>query len=131
MFSIPKTHADIRVLRLGEMTIEKLREHREKQLSEKKETGDRWQENGLIFPTVIGTPMDPHNLLKDFKALLRTAGLPMMRFHDLRHTSITLVLNEIVAPIKEAQKRAGHASPSTTINIYGGETTSKLDEVVA
>jgi integrase len=75
--------------------------------------------------------MDPHNMLKDFKALLVKAGLPMMRFHDLRHTSITLVLNEIGAPIKEAQKRAGHASPSTTINIYGGEETSKLDEMVA
>ena len=55
----------------------------------------------------------------------------MMRFHDLRHTSITLVLNEIGAPIKEAQRRAGHASPSTTINIYGGEATYKLDEMVA
>jgi integrase len=62
---------------------------------------------------------------------LDKAGLPMMRFHDLRHTSITLVLNEIGAPIKEAQKRAGHASPLTTINIYGGETTYKLDEIVA
>ncbi len=54
-----------------------------------------------------------------------------MRFHDLRHTSVTLILNDIGAPIKEAQHRAGHASPSTTINIYGGETTSKLDEMVA
>ena len=54
-----------------------------------------------------------------------------MRFHDLRHTSITLLLNEVGVPIKEAQRRAGHASPSTTINIYGGETTSKMDEIAA
>jgi len=48
-----------------------------------------------------------------------------------RHSSVTWILNDIGAPIKEEQHRAGHASPKTTINIYGGETTSKLDEVVA
>jgi len=79
--------------------------------------GRRWKDLDLVFPTVIGTPLDPHNLLKEFKQLLEKAGLPRMRFHDLRHTSVTLVLNEIGAPVKEAQHRAGHASPSTTINI--------------
>jgi integrase len=54
-----------------------------------------------------------------------------MRFHDLRRTSVTLILNDIGAPTKEAQYRAGHTSPSTTINIYRGETTLKLDGVVA
>jgi len=68
VFSVPKTQAGTRVIVLGEMTVDKLREHREKQLHEKAEMGGRWQENELIFPTIIGTPMDPHNLLKDFKA---------------------------------------------------------------
>ena len=131
VFSAPKTQSGIRVVSLGSTTIEKLRQHRSRQKEEKKELGDKWHENELVFTTVIGTTLDPHNLLKDFKALLLKAGLPLMRFHDLRHTSITLVLNEIGAPIKEAQRRAGHASPTTTINIYGGEATMKLDEMVA
>jgi integrase len=67
----------------------------------------------------------------EFKRLLNKAGLPEMRFHDLRHTTLTLLLNEVGVPIKEAQRRAGYASPSTTININGGGTTSKLDEVAA
>jgi integrase len=93
--------------------------------------GLKWSDLDLTFPTTIGIPRDLHNLLKSFKEVLGKAGLPDMRCHDLRHTSVTLILNDIGAPIKEAQHRAGHASPSTTIKIYGGETTSKLDEVVA
>lgn len=131
VFTTPKTQSGIRVLTLGNTAMDKLFEHRQRQKVEKAAAGENWQEMDLIFPTVIGTPQDPHNLLKEFKALLAKAGLPTMRFHDLRHTSITLVLNEIGAPVKEAQRRAGHASPSTTINIYGGEATMKMDELVA
>ena len=131
VFSSPKTRSGIRSIAIGSLTMSKLSEYKEYQQFEKAMAGDRWIENDLVFPSTIGTPMDPHNLLKNFKKILEKAGLPMMRFHDLRHSSITLVLNEIGAPIKEAQKRAGHASPTTTINIYGGETTSKLDEIVA
>ncbi len=131
VFTSPKTQSGNRTIAIGEMTLQKLKEHQERQLEEKANAGDRWQENDLIFPTVIGTPYDPHNLLKDFKRILQKAGLPVMRFHDLRHTSVTLVLNEIGAPVKEAQQRAGHASPSTTINIYAGQATSKLDDMVA
>ena len=54
-----------------------------------------------------------------------------MRIHHLRHTSITMVLNELQAPIREAQHRAGHSRPSTTIDIYGGDVSSKADEIVA
>jgi integrase len=131
VFSEPKTQFGNRVIAVGPITLVKLREHRQQQKLEKAIIIHRWQENDLIFPTTIGTPRDPHNLLKCFKEILGKAGLPDMRFHDLRHTSVTLILNDIGAPIKEAQHRAGHTSPSTTINIYGGETTSKLDEVVA
>jgi hypothetical protein len=46
-------------------------------------------------------------------------------------TSITLLLNEMGAPIKEAQHRAGHSRPSTTMDIYAGEINSKMDSVMA
>ncbi|NLF50091.1 MAG: site-specific integrase [Leptolinea sp.] len=131
VFSAPKTQSGVRRIAVGELTMDKLRKHKTNQELEKELAGFHWVENDLVFPSVIGTPMDPHNLLKEFKAMLKKAGLPEMRFHDLRHTSITLILNEIGAPVKAAQQRAGHASPSTTINIYGGEITMKLDEFVA
>lgn len=131
VFSEPKTQFGNRVIALGPVTLEKLRDQQQRLELEKAIAGSRWQENDLVFPTVIGTPLDPHNLLKEFKQLLKQAGLPLMRFHDLRHTSVTLVLNELGAPVREAQHRAGHASPSTTINIYCGTATTKADEEVA
>lgn len=131
VFAPPKTQSGLRTIALGTMTMEKLREHKQEQKLECEEAGERWVENDLVFCTTIGTPSDPHNLLKKFKRMLETAGLPVMCFHNLRHTSITLALNEIGVPIKEAQHRAGHASPSTTINIYGGNVTTSLDERTA
>lgn len=131
VISPTKTEAGKRIVALGSITMARLEEQRKRILEEKEKAKDGWQEHDLVFPTPIGTLQDPHNLLKEFKELLSHAGLPPMRFHDLRHTSVTLVLNEVGAPIKEAQTRVGHASPSTTINIYGGPPTSKLDEIVA
>lgn len=131
VFAEPKTQFGNRVLALGPVTLERLKAHRERQKVDMAVAGNRWKDLDLVFPTVIGSPLDPHNLLKEFKGLLEKAGLPRMRFHDLRHTSVTLVLNEIGAPVKEAQHRAGHASPSTTINIYAGMATTRTDEMVA
>lgn len=131
VFSPPKTDAGNRVIALGQATIGRLVDHRNQQELERRLAGSKWKDMNLVFTSSIGTPIDPRNILADFKKVLKSAGLPPMRFHDLRHTSITMVLNEIGAPIKEAQKRAGHTRPSTTIDIYGGEVCSQLDEVVA
>ena len=57
-----------------------------------------WQEHHLIFPSSVGTPFDPRNLLRAFKNLLKKAGFPDMRFHDLRHTAATLMLLEQYSP---------------------------------
>jgi integrase len=127
----PKTEAGNRIIALGASTLRKLSDHRVQQEQLRLEVGDTWNDNGLIFPSSIGTPLDPRNLLRDFKIVLERAGLPDMRFHDVRHSSITLLLNEVCAPIKEAQHRAGHTRPSTTMDIYGGEVSSKLDSAMA
>ncbi len=47
--------------------------------------GGSWKENDMMFPSTIGTPMDPSNLSHIFKRLLKKANLPDIRFHDLRH----------------------------------------------
>jgi integrase len=53
----------------------------------------RWKHFGLVFTTDIGTPISPRNLLRHFKLNSKEAGLPDIRFHDLRHSTITLTLN--------------------------------------
>lgn len=114
----PKTKAGKRQLKLGEASMAQLAAQRERQQVAKAAAGNRWQENDLIFPTTIGTPLDNHRVMHEFKKILRRAGLPNIRFHDLRHTSITLLL-EMGTPVNTVQRRAGHSKASVTTDIYG------------
>jgi integrase len=70
-----------------------------------------------VFATTIGTPLDARNVTKAFAALLVRAGLPRMRFHDLRHTSATVGLALGESP-REIMARLGHSQIGITMNIY-------------
>ena len=117
-FSSPKTRYGKRSISLGAKTIETLRKYYEKQQAEQCKAGEAWKEYGLIFTTQNGTPIHPRNLLRDYKKLLHTAGLPPIRFHDLRHTSASILLNQGV-PVITVSRRLGHAKASITLDIYG------------
>jgi hypothetical protein len=114
----PKTKAGRRTVVLGKKTIEKLREHHERQQLERIQAGQKWVEKDLIFPSSIGTPMDQANLLKEFKQLIKAAGLPEIRFHDLRHSAASLMLNHGI-PVIVVSRRLGHSKPSVTLDVYG------------
>ena len=78
--------------------------------------GSLWRENGLVFATEIGTPLNRHNLLqRSFKPLLEMAGMPPIRFHDLRHTCATILLSRGIHA-KFAQELSGHATIATTLD---------------
>ncbi len=126
-FCEPKTRAGRRLIKLGEATLQVLRKHQEKQQIEKLVTGERWKEYELIFPSSIGTPMDPNNLHVDFNRLLDHAGLPRIRFHDLRHTAASLMLNHSI-PVIVVSKILGHSKPSITLDIYGHLFNEMQDE---
>jgi integrase len=117
-FVEPKTLSGRRMVSIGAGAVEALRRQKERQAVERMLAGKRWQENDLIFATTIGTPMDPQNLMKDFNAVLKQAGLPKIRFHDLRHTAASLMLNHNV-PVLVVSRMLGHANPSITLNTYG------------
>ncbi len=117
-FVEPKTRAGRRPIKLGEGTLHVLRLHKNYQEDQKSLTGSRWQDNNLIFPSRAGTPGDPSNLRVDFMRVLEKAGLPKIRFHDLRHTAASLMLNHGV-PVIVVSKILGHAKPSITLDVYG------------
>jgi integrase len=72
----------------------------------------------LVFANQIGRPIEKQNLLRrSFWPLLERAGLPHIRFHDLRHACASLLLAEGIHP-KVVQERLGHASISTTMDTY-------------
>jgi integrase len=112
-----KTKAANRTIDLGKKSIEKLREHYQRQNQESFKSKD-WQENDLIFSSSLGTPQDQFNLYHQFKSLIENAGLPEIRFHDLRHTAASLMINDGL-PIIVVSRRLGHTKVSTTMDIYG------------
>jgi integrase len=127
IFSQPKTQAGRRQIKVGASTLKELEAHRNRQSIQKSIAGERWQENDLIFPTTIGTPLDYKRVTKEFKRLLKRAGLPEIRFHDLRHTSLNTLM-EMGLPVNTVQRRAGHTRASTTVDIYGHATAQSLEE---
>ena len=136
IFSEPKTASSRRCISLGKEMLDGLRVHAEAQEQEKCLVGVRWQENNLVFPSGVGTPMDPHRLLNVFKRFLEQAGLPDCRLHDLRHTAATLMLGWGIHP-KVVQERLGHSRISHTLGTYAhvlptiqGEAAEMMDELV-
>ena len=82
----------------------------------------------MVFPSTKGTPIDPTNILRRYKQLLIKAGLPGLRFHDLRHTSASLMLNNGF-DVLVASRRLGHAKPSITLDVYGHLLPSYQDDI--
>jgi len=97
-------------------TIEVLRSQNRK--LEKEIDKECWQDEGFVFPSRIGTAVAPSNLLKQFRKLLKKAGLSRIRFHDLPHTAASLMLNNGV-DVLVASQRLGHAKSSITLDVYG------------
>jgi integrase len=114
----PPKNGKGRSIKLTQAASEALRSHLERQLEEIDSSGDDYQDQGLIFPSRKGTPMNARNLTaRSFKPLLKRAGLPDIRLHDLRHTCATLMLCEGVH-IKLVQELLGHATIAITLDTY-------------
>src|SRR5690606_20166790 len=71
----------------------------------------------LVFTSRNGKPIEPRNLRDYFANIIKKAGLPPIRFHDLRHTHATLLLQQGVHP-KIVSERLGHASIRITLDTY-------------
>jgi integrase len=113
----PKTQASRRVIPLSEETVRVLEAHRERLKLERAAVGARWHESGIVFPSEVGTLMNPSNLSGMFKALLRKADVPDIRFHDLRHTSASFMFLKNVSA-KAVSHRLGHTNTAFTQNTY-------------
>lgn len=126
-FLEPKTRSGIRTIRLGEATLRDLKQHRAAQAAVRETAGERWNDRNLIFANSRGGVLDSLVTTQAFHQLLDQAGLPRIRFHDLRHTSASLMLNNGV-PVIVVSKILGHSSPSITLNVYGHLFQERQDE---
>ena len=114
----PKTRKSRRSIVLTAFAIEALKKHQARQLKMKKVAGDAWEEHDYVFCTAAGKHLHPgHDVLEELKKLLKKAGLPDVRFHDLRHSTATLLLSKGVHP-KVVQEILGHSEISMTLDTY-------------
>ena len=120
----PKTARSRRVVVFSEVGASALRRHRAMQAEHRLRAGDEWIDNDLVFPNRFGKPMLPSNLLiRSFHPLLAKANLPRVRFHDLRHTAASLLLDQGIHP-KIVSEMLGHSSVGITLDLYSHVTPS-------
>ncbi|WP_395292954.1 tyrosine-type recombinase/integrase [Kitasatospora hibisci] len=112
-----KTISSERRIALPDACVASLRTHRDRQAREKQQAGAEWLEHGLVFTRPDGHPIEPATLTRHFNALLRCSRLRAIRFHDLRHSTATLLLEQGVelVVIKEL---LGHAHIGVTATVY-------------
>lgn len=125
-----------RRLDLGEIELAVLREHRARQEERRQNWGEAWEGQDLVFCTDRGRPLGWRDTYRDFRNILRKAGLEAIRFHDLRHTNATLLLEQGVHP-KVVQERLGHSDIGVTLDTYshvtptmGRDAAKRLDDLL-
>jgi site-specific recombinase XerD len=70
-----------------------------------------------VFASAIGTPLDGRNVTRDLQRILKSAGMPRLRYHDLRHSAASLLLAQGV-DLKTIQTILGHSRIGTTADVY-------------
>jgi integrase len=110
-----KTPRSRRKIDLGASTMEVLRGWQAWRHATANATGtplSKW-----VFAGPDGEPIHPHAFSQAFERAVRRAGVPIIRFHDVRHTHATLLLQERVTP-KVVAERLGHARVAFTLETY-------------
>lgn len=112
-----KTEESRRTLVLPRAVVAALQAHRARQLEERRAADDQWEEHGYLLTGTLGRPLDERNVNRRFERLLTRAGLPHMRFHDLRHSAASLLLAQGV-PMRVISELLGHTKIGTTADLY-------------
>ena len=113
-----KTARSRRSLNLPAPMLASLLAHEKRQQAEKQALGRAWTNSGYIFASSVGTPIDPHNLYREFQKICNDAGLGDWHPHELRHSAASLMLSQGVK-IQVVSQVLGHASIRMTADVYG------------
>jgi integrase len=113
----PKMAAGRRSVLFPHFVVDMLKQHRVQQLEARLKAGDKWEDRDLVFTDLRGGYFNPRYLEKLFGKVLVEAGLPHRPFHNLRHSTATLLLSMGV-PLKVIQEILGHSNFAITANVY-------------
>jgi integrase len=132
----PKSARSRRTVRMPAVVVSSLKAHRTRQREDRLAAGAGWTDSGFVFTSPIGTPLDPRNATRQFRAIVTDAALPPIRFHDLRHTAATLLLAQGV-DARTIMETLGHSQISLTMNTYShvlpalqAEAAAKMDAIL-
>jgi integrase len=134
----PKTAKSARVIPLSPNLVAMLKAHRAGQARRRLELGELWRNPlDLVFTNDGGGPLRGEWVTRSFQAALAAAGLPVVRFHDLRHSAATLMLERNGGDLKAVSSTLGHSTITLTANTYAhagakvvGRTVALLDDLV-
>jgi integrase len=115
------------VIPLPDVVVQALHQHRRRQDEERAVAGDAWEDSGFVFTTKHGRPMSPFTLTAKWHEVRANAGLDSLRFHDLRHTAVSLLL-ALGVPPHVVREIAGHSDVKVTMTVYAH---GRLDEKAA
>jgi integrase len=137
VFEEPKTARSRRSIRLSQRAIEALRTHRDRQTFERSGAGGEWTAYDLVFCDSTGKPLDPSYQTAILKKAVGAAGVPAIRFHDMRHTVATMLLSRGVH-VKVVSEMLGHATIVLTLDTYShvipamqGDAAAAMDAILS
>lgn len=125
----PKTESSKRMVSVPEAAMRILKIHKTEETEKRLKCGDLWKDTGYVFTQWNGLPMHPGTPSKWFSKFLKRHGLKKITFHQLRHTSATMLIHSGLN-IRALSARLGHSNTSTTLNIYSHALRS-ADKVAA
>ncbi|MFF5675293.1 tyrosine recombinase XerC [Streptomyces hygroscopicus] len=113
-----KTRKSRRTIALPKQVVDVLNEHLRWQKQERASKGMQWSPTGLVFTTRSGEPLDAANVRRDFRAIVKKAGLaPEWTPRELRHSFVSL-LSDHGIPLERIALLVGHSSQATTEAVY-------------
>jgi integrase len=124
-----KSEASDATIPLPKVTRRVLLDHHDRQAKERVDAADAWHDHGLVFPTSVGTPIEPRSLNRHFDGIRTRAGFPGVRLHDFRHTVVTLLL-QLGVPPHVVQAIARHADLDVTLGIYAHTNLDAMREAL-
>ncbi|WNF35212.1 site-specific integrase [Bacillaceae bacterium IKA-2] len=119
-----------RAVMIGKRLLEFLENHKRKSDDRKTILGSSFNPHDLVFHNTKGNYLDVRDLTRAYKKAIKTADLPDCRFHDLRHTHATILLQANVHP-KIVSERLGHSKISITLDTYSHVLPSLQDGAAA
>ena len=109
----------VRRIKPAEFVMDILKQQRQKQLEDRLRAGEMWSnEWNLVFTNEAGGHLYAITVYKNFKAIVKSIGIPDTRFHDMRHTYAMLSIQN-GDDLKTVQENVGHATASFTLDVYG------------